>query len=259
MLVDSHCHVHFPELAGDLPAVLGNMREAGVGAAVTVCTEPGEVEALRKLVAEHESLYASVGIHPNSDRSIECDPQELLDAYRSHDKFVAIGECGLDYFRGGREAREWQLGRMALQAEVALEAGAPLIVHTRDSIDDAIADLGPYARKGLRAVLHCFTGTQEQADRALDAGFMLSFTGIVTFKSAKDLLAVAASVPQDRFMVETDAPYLAPEPHRGERNEPAFVRHTLARIAEARGVDPAELERTTTENAISFYGLPLPA
>ncbi len=259
MLVDSHCHVHFPELSGDLPAVLGNMREAGVGAAVTVCTEPGEVEALRGLVSEHECLYASVGIHPNSDRSIECDPQELLDAYRSHDKFVAIGECGLDYFRGGRDAREWQLERMTLQAEVALEAGAPLIVHTRDSIDDAIDDLGPYARKGMRAVLHCFTGTQEQADRALDAGFMLSFTGIVTFKSAKDQLAVAASVPSDRIMVETDAPYLAPEPHRGQRNEPAYVRHTIDRIAEARGADPAELERVTTENAFSFYGLPLPA
>ena len=223
--------------------------------AITVCTDWGEVETLRDLVTRHDNLYATIGIHPNTDRAVECDPTQLAAAVASHDKFVAVGECGLDYHYEGRQARDWQLARMDAQAEVALSARKPLVVHTRDSIDDAITELTPFLHKGLSAVLHCFTGDWDQAKRALDAGFMLSFTGIVTFGSATELLAVAARVPEDRIMVETDAPYLAPTPHRGKRNEPAYVRDTFNSIAASRVCDVLDLERKTTENALSFYGI----
>lgn len=256
MLVDSHCHPHFPQLADEIPSMLVRMKEAGVGIAVAICTNWDETETLRKMVCEHDELYATIGIHPNTDEKVECNPDRLAKEVRSHEKFVAVGECGLDYHHNEKEkARGWQLARMMTQAEVALATKKPLVVHTRESIDDAISDLAPLMRKGLQAVLHCFSGGWEQAKKALDTGFMLSFTGNVTFNSARDLLEVAARVPVDRFMVETDAPYLAPVPHRGKCNEPAYVRHVLDCIAARRDVDPKDLELRTTDNALAFYGL----
>ena len=255
VLVDSHCHLHFPELIEEVPAVLQRMRESNVGIAVSICTDLVEADTLRKLVDEHAELYASIGIHPNADRAAECDASEIKAVVKSHDKFVAIGECGLDYHYGGNEARSWQQERMEIQAEVALDLGMPLVVHTRDSIDDAMDLLHPYMQRGLGAVLHCFTGTWDQATRALDEGFVLSFTGIITFSNATELLDVAANVPDDKVMVETDAPYLAPVPLRGKRNEPSYVKLVLEHLALARKMDMEELEDKTAANALSFYGI----
>ena len=258
MIIDSHCHIHYPELLAEVDSLIANMHTNGVDLAITVCTDLDEVPLLRRLVTEHKSLYATIGVHPNTPATARCDPDELRKELQSDTNFVAVGECGLDYCRAGRSARTWQLPRLEAHVEVAMQTSLPLVVHTRDSIDDSIDALTSAVREGMAAVLHCFTGTYEQAKRALDLGFMLSFTGIVTFKNASDILDVARRMPADRMMVESDAPYLAPEPMRGKRNEPAWVRHTLSCIAAARNTTAGDLAQVTTTNACGFFNLPAP-
>ena len=256
MLVDSHCHVHYPPLRERMDAVIRAMGAAGVDQALTVCTQLDEVPLLRNLMDAHPGLlYASVGVHPSTDANASCELDSLLELADSHPGFCAIGECGLDFHHHGPEARSWQQPRFATQIEAALAAGLPLIVHTRETIDDCLALLEPACARGLRAVLHCFTGSWEQAQRALDMGLMLSFTGIITFKKATAVLEVAARAPLERLMIETDAPYLAPEPHRGQDNEPGLLKHIAAKLAEARGLSYEELGRATAANARSFFAL----
>ena len=256
MLIDSHCHIHFPELADDIPELLENMAAADVGAAVVVATDLDEAPTLAKLVDDHVNLYATVGVHPCSDEGSRCSVRELVEVVNSHKKFVALGECGLDYFHQDPQSMQWQLRRLASHVKAAQETSLPLVIHTRDSIDDTLDALQDALRDGLQAVLHCFTGTMTQAQRALELGCMISFTGIVTFKSAADLLEIARQTPLDRLMVETDSPYLAPAPHRGGRNEPSYVSHIANAIAMAREVDAASFAEATTANARRFFNLP---
>ena len=256
MLIDSHCHIHYPGLVEHIPDLVANMAASKVEAAVVIATELDETPTLARLVDAHPCLFATVGVHPCSAQEARCSVAELVAWVGSHPKFVALGECGLDFHHKGLASSAWQLARLAAHVEAASETGLPLVVHTRDSIDATLDALASPLRAGLQAVLHCFTGTRAQAERALELGAMLSFTGIVTFKSAAKLLKLASAVPLERIMVETDAPYLAPEPHRGERNEPAYVSHTAARIARARQLEPAAFAAATTANARRFFKLP---
>ena len=255
MIVDTHCHLHFPELISDLKLVLANMQAANVQAAIAVCTKLDEAELLRDLTNDHAPIYASIGVHPNADATELCDKEKLVKLLSSHPKFIAVGEAGLDYYWDGRQARAHQLPRLETQIEVALQTNLPLIVHTRDSIDDTLDVLSAPCKEGLRVVLHCFTGTWSQATRALDLGCLLSFTGIITFKNARDLLEVAVRMPLESLMLETDAPYLAPVPVRGKRNEPAFVDHTIAHLAKKRNLPYTQFCATTTATACRFFAL----
>ena len=260
MLVDSHCHLHYPPLRERLDEAVAAMAAAGVAQALTVCTELDEVPLLGEIMDAHPGrVYASAGVHPGTDRAADCDYDRLLQLARSHPGIKAIGECGLDFHHDGPEASAWQQPRFATQIEAALAADLPLIVHTRATIDECLALLKPACARGLRGVLHCFTGTWEQASAALDMGLMLSFTGIITFKKAGELRQVAARAPLERVMIETDAPYLAPEPHRGRTNEPALLPHIAQVLATARGIDAGELGAATAANARRFFDLEEPA
>ncbi len=252
--IDSHCHPQFPELRERTGELAANMRQAGVAAAVAVCTRLEEADDLLAMANRHPQFHPTLGVHPNEDASAACDPDAMADMLRCNPQFVAVGEAGLDYFRDTCD-RHTQAERFAAQIELALAVGKPLIVHTRDSIDDAIDMLESPARRGLRAVLHCFTGTRQQAQRAWDLGLHVSYTGIVTFKSAADVLATAAAAPLELSMIETDAPYLAPSPHRGQVNEPAWVRLVGERIAAARGADADEYLAAVADTCRSFYGI----
>ena len=231
------------------------MRAAGVKAAIAVCTRLEELPKLVSLSSSYPEYHFSIGVHPNAVGIASCNAKELAALVRAHPEAVAIGEAGLDYFRGGRTMRKEQEPAFQVQIEVALASARPLIVHSRKAIDDALAILKPALRRGLRAVLHCFDGSWQQAKAAWDAGLLISFTGIVTFKNAPDLLAIAARAPLDGFMVETDAPYLAPQPHRGKVNEPAMVVHIARKIAATRGIAYEDLAAATTAVAEKFYGL----
>ncbi len=255
MIVDTHCHLHFPEFIEEHEQLINSMNSAGVVAAITVCTDFNEFEILCKLVDKYEQLYASIGVHPNTKASARCSSDELISLLANNPKFIAVGETGLDYFHDGRRSRTFQLPRFETQIEVALQTKLPLIIHTRDSIDDTLDILTEACQAGLRAVLHCFTGTWRQATRALDLGCMLSFTGIITFNNAHDLLDVAVRLPIERLMIETDAPYLAPVPMRGKRNEPAYVKHIAVHLAKARGISYEQFCSITTANSCEFFAL----
>ncbi|MCH7555039.1 MAG: TatD family hydrolase, partial [Proteobacteria bacterium] len=238
MLVDSHCHLDFPELAEDLDGVLARAAEAGVGVMQTICTRLSKFPEVLALAQAHDNLYCSVGIHPhNVDDEPPATADTLIDLARA-DAVIGIGETGLDYF--------YDYGPQALQrdsfrvhAAAARESGLPLIVHTRDADEDTIEILGQEMRAGaFKGLIHCFSTSRELAERAVELGLYISVAGIVTFKKAEALREALTGVPLDRLLVETDAPYLAPAPKRGKRNEPAFVIHTAARRAEIKGVHP---------------------
>lgn len=266
MLVDSHCHVHFPQLCSELPQVLERMLASEVRQAITICTALDEIDLLCDLLDAHAQLFASVGVHPTSPESAEASLDELLASLHRHPKFIAVGESGLDFFHETEpDIHNAQQARFLVHINAALTTGKPLVVHTRnaakkssgpDCIDATIGLLAPYCKQGLRAVLHCFTGTLAQAQQALEAGCWLSFTGIVTFRSARDLLSVATQVPLGKLMVETDAPYLAPEPYRGKINEPAHVRHVAQCIATSRGMSLEDFSAATAATTRDFFALP---
>lgn len=275
VLIDSHCHPQLGKLSGRENLTLANMRAAGVAAAVAVCTRLDELPGLARLADKHEEFFHTVGVHPCSindgagpsggasgenngaeQGNRTCTAQQLTELVRSLPTTVAIGETGLDYSRGEPSARTIQEPLFQAHIEAALETGLPLVVHTRESMDDALDILKPAAQRGLNAVLHCFSGTWQQATAAWDAGLLVSFTGIVTFKKAAELLSVAVRAPLDGFMLETDAPYLAPEPHRGKLNEPANVLHIARKIAHARNTSLEDLAAATTAACVRFYNLP---
>ena len=234
MYVDSHCHLSFPELAADLPGVLMRMRDAGVEAALSVCTTLEEFPQVCA-VAERDGLYASVGVHPDSGDSSEPTVERLLELAR-HPKVVAIGETGLDYYRL-KEPLDWQRDRFRTHIRAARACGKPLIIHTRAAAEDTLRLMAEEGADAVGGVMHCFTETAEVARSALDMGFHISFSGIVTFKNATELQATATQIPMDRLLIETDAPYLAPVPHRGRQNEPGFVPYVAKKLAQLRGVD----------------------
>ena len=252
MLVDSHCHLDFPELAGDIAAVLVDMREHGVSHALCVSVTLEDFPKVRALAEAHPNLYASVGTHPDYPDRPRVDPDDLV-RLAQHPKIVAIGETGLDYFRLTGDL-EWQRERFRDHIRAAKACGKPLIVHTRAAADDTIRVMREERADIARGVMHCFTETWETAQAALELGFYISFSGILTFKSAADLREVAKFVPADRLLIETDSPYLAPVPYRGKRNEPAYVARVLDALAAARGETTAQLAEQTSHNFVSLFG-----
>jgi TatD DNase family protein len=252
MLVDSHCHLDYPGLIDDLPGVLARARNAGVGHLLAIGTKLKDFPRVRAIAEEHAAVHCSVGIHPHEAANEQADRKKLIEATH-HPRVVAIGETGLDYYYD-KSPRPQQQANFRTHIAAALETGLPLIVHTRDADEDTAAILREGCAQGrLRGVLHCFTSSQWLADRALELGFLISISGIVTFKNAEALRATVKAIPLDRLMVETDSPYLAPVPMRGRPCEPAFVAHTAAKVAEIKGVSLETLAHATTANFFALF------
>lgn len=247
MFVDSHCHLSFPELSGQLPQILQAMDQAQVERALCICTTIEDFDTVHQLALTHDRLWATVGVHPDNEGVYEPTLDDLLQR-AALPRVVAIGETGLDYFRLGERSiadMAWQRERFRVHVRAARQSGLPLVVHTRSSAADTLAILREEGGWGsasdgwppVRGVLHCFTETWEVARAALDMGFWISFSGILTFRNAADLREVARQVPLDRCLIETDSPYLAPVPYRGKLNTPALVPHVAAQLAEIKGLD----------------------
>jgi TatD DNase family protein len=253
MLVDSHCHLDFPDFADDLDGVVGRAREKGVGRMVTISTRVRKLEGLLAIAGRFPDVFCSVGTHPhNAHEELDITAANLVARTR-HPKVVAIGEAGLDYHydNSPRDAQE-QGFRTHIAA--ARETGLPLVIHSREADDDTARILEEETGKGaFPAVLHCFTGGRDLAMRGVALGHYVSFTGILTFKNSQNLRDIAAALPADRILVETDAPYLAPLPYRGKRNEPAYVAETARILAQARGVSAEKIARQTTENFFRLF------
>ena len=253
MFVDHHCHLDFPDFADDLDGVVTRAKAAGVGALVSISTRIRHFDRLVKLVEDYPNVFCSVGTHPHyAHEELDIPVEEIVRLAR-HPKVVAIGEAGLDYFYDN-SPREAQARGFRNHISAARATGLPLVIHARDADLDVAAILEEATAKGkFPAVLHCFTGGPELARRGLDLGLYVSFSGIVTFKKSDALRDIARSVPLDRLLVETDAPYLAPGKYRGKRNEPAYVVETAAVLAKLRGITTEELAKATTDNFFRLY------
>jgi TatD DNase family protein len=253
MLVDSHCHLDFPDFAGKVDDVVARARAAGVGVCVSIGTELKRFPGVRAIAEAHDNVWCSVGVHPHESEKELLDDAAALIAEAAHPKVVAIGETGLDYYYE-HSPRLPQQTNFRSHIAAARQTDLPVIVHTREADDDTIEILREEMAKGRFAgLIHCFTGTQRLADAALELGLYISVSGIATFKNSAALRDVIKTVPMNRLLVETDAPYLAPVPHRGKTNEPAFVVHTAAMLAELKGVSAGELATTTTENFFRLF------
>ncbi|WP_375402860.1 TatD family hydrolase [uncultured Sphingomonas sp.] len=252
MLADSHCHLNYEGLVDDQPAVLARARARGVTAMLNIATRESEWDAVIATAEREPDVWATVGVHPHeADRHPDVDAAKLIDRAR-HPRVVGLGETGLD-FHYDRSDRGRQRTSFRAHIAAARETGLPIVVHTRDAEDDTAAILRDEMGKGwFGGVIHCFTGTSAFADIALELGLSISISGIVTFKNARDLQEVAARIPSDRLLIETDAPFLAPVPHRGKTGEPAFVADTAAFLAKLRGEDEEGLRERTAAN---FHGL----
>jgi len=252
MLVDSHCHLDFPELQADFPAVLAQMRANGVTHALTISTTLETFAAVREIARSQPNLWCSAGVHPDERRDgREASLEELLRMAQDA-KVVAIGETGLDYYRSEGDA-EWQRDRFRTHIRAARACGKPLVIHTREAAADTLRIMREEGASAVGGVMHCFTETWDVASAAIELGFHISFSGIVTFKNAKDLKEVARQVPLERMLVETDSPYLAPVPHRGKTNEPSFVKHVAEEIASLRGIAFDEVAAATTGNFFRLF------
>jgi len=252
MFIDSHCHIDFPDFSEGVMPLLENMRAAHVDAALCVSVNLENFPRVLAVAETHPNLYASVGVHPDHDAGREPDVDELV-ALARHPRVVAIGETGLDYYRMAREDVDWQRARFRTHIRAARQAGKPLIIHTRNAAADTLAIMAEEGAQAAGGVMHCFTESWEVAEAALAMGFYISFSGIVTFKSAKDLKDVARHVPLERMLIETDSPYLAPMPHRGKRNEPAYVRHVAEEIANLRGIPLEQVAVATSKNFSDLF------
>lgn len=258
MFVDSHCHLSFPELSSRLDEIRAAMAQAGVDRALCICTTLEEFDSVHALALAHDNFWATVGVHPDNEGIAEPSVDKLLEL-AARPKVVAIGETGLDYYqmeerKGGRgiEDLEWQRERFRTHIRAARQCGKPLVIHTRSASDDTVAILKEEGEDGspgsAGGVFHCFTETAQVARAALDLGFYISFSGILTFKNAADLREVAAFVPEDRLLIETDSPYLAPVPFRGKTNDPSLVPYVAKQIAEVRGLDVEAVGELTSRN-----------
>jgi len=252
MFVDSHCHIDFPDFSEGLPPLLANMQAAQVDAALCVSVNLENFPRVLALAEAHANLFASVGVHPDHAEGREPGVDELVSLAR-HPRVVAIGETGLDYYRLQREAVDWQRLRFRTHIRAARMANKPLIIHTRNAAEDTLAIMAEEGAALAGGVMHCFTESWEVAEAALAMGFYISFSGIVTFKSAKDLKEVVRRVPLERMLIETDSPYLAPMPHRGKRNEPAYVRHVAEEIASLRGIPLEQVGAATSKNFFDLF------
>lgn len=255
MFIDSHCHINFPELAARMPEILAKMAENKVTHALCVSVDLPDFPHVLALAEQHPHIYASVGVHPDYEDTPEPTVRQLVEL-ANHPKIVAIGETGLDYYRLGDDL-EWQRERFRTHIRASRETGKPLIIHTRAASADTIrimqeegagTDAG-----GVAGVMHCFTESLEVAQAAMAQGFYISFSGIVTFKSAKELQEVAKAVPLERMLIETDSPYLAPVPYRGKMNEPGYVAHVGEFIANLKGVSLRDVAAQTSENFFNLF------
>src|SRR5215472_11552591 len=253
MLVDSHCHLDFPDFSSDLDAIVARATEAGIGRLVTISTRARRLSELIAIAERFPNVYCSVGTHPHhADEEDGISANELAELTR-HPKVVALGEAGLDYFYDNGSPQAQARGFRA-HIEAARMTGLPLVIHSREADDDCMRILEEEAARGpFRAVLHCYTGGRDLAMRAIELGLSISFTGILTFKKSDALRALAAELPAERIMVETDSPYLAPGKFRGKRNEPAYVVEVARVLAETRGVSLEENSRQTTENFLRLF------
>jgi TatD DNase family protein len=261
MFTDSHCHLSFPELREQLPAILDTMAQARVERALCICTTLEEFDTVHALAVEHDRLWATVGVHPDNEDVREPTLQDLLDG-AARPRVVGIGETGLDYYRLGERTvadMAWQRERFRVHIRAARQTDLPLVIHTRSSSADTLAILreeGGFASGPggvARGVFHCFTETTEVARAALDLGFYISFSGILTFRNASELRETARLVPLDRLLIETDSPYLAPAPHRGKVNTPALVPHVAQQVAELHGVSLETVAETTGRNFLRLF------
>jgi TatD DNase family protein len=251
--VDSHCHINFPELAANMGDVLAQMRENQVISALCVSVNLADLPQVIALAEQYPHVYASVGVHPDYEGVEEPAVAGLVELAQ-HPKVVAIGETGLDYFRLKGDL-EWQRARFRNHIRAARESKKPLIIHTREAAADTLRIMAEEKAAEASGVMHCFTESWEVAEAALAMGFYISFSGIVTFKNAKQLKEVAQRVPLERILIETDAPYLAPVPHRGKLNQPAYVKHVAEEIARLRGISLDEVGKCTTENFKQLFKL----
>ena len=254
MLVDSHCHLDRLDLSpfnGSLDAVLAAAEAQDIGHFLCVSINLEDYPAMLKIAEAHEQVSASVGLHPNEQGGHDPDADELVDLAR-HPGIIAIGETGLDYFRSEGDL-DWQRDRFRRHIAAARQSGKPLIIHSRDARDDTLKILEEEQADEVGGVMHCFTGDWAMAQRAMEMNFYISFSGIVTFKNARELQDIAERMPSDRYLVETDSPYLAPVPHRGKPNQPAFVRHVAEFIADLRGESYEQVAATTTENFRTLF------
>lgn len=251
MLVDSHCHLDFPDLANRMPDVLQRMHDNDVGMAVCIGVNLEDFPKVIALAEQHAELYATVGVHPEYTDVEEPDEERLL-SLADHPKVIAIGETGLDYY-WQKDRPEWQRERFRTHIRAARRCGKPLVVHTRDSAADTLRVLKEEGAEAVGGVMHCFTEDWAIASLALDLGFYLSFSGIVTFKNAAIVKEVAQKCPLDRILVETDSPYLAPVPYRGKPNEPSYVRHVAEEIARLRSVPIESVHQATTANFFTLF------
>ena len=252
-LVDSHCHLDFPGLAERLPEVLANARAAGIGRMVTISTHVARFNAYRALAESNPEIFFTIGTHPHQAAEEPDTQSETIAALAAHPRCIAIGESGLDYHYDF-SPREIQERVFRTHIAAARETGLPLVIHARDVDDDMIRILQEeHGRGRFDAVLHCFSSGAALAQAGIALGFYVSFSGILTFRKSEALRRIAAEVPYDRLLVETDAPYLAPEPHRGRPNEPAYVAHTARALADTIGTSPDEIARITTQNFYSLF------
>ncbi len=259
MFTDSHCHLTFPELVSQLPAIRQAMAQARVGRALCICTSLEEFPEVLALAAGYDNFWATVGVHPDTQGASEPSLQDLLTRGRQL-RVVGIGETGLDYYRlDGRSVADmtWQRDRFRIHIRAARQLGLPLVVHTRSASDDTLAILREEGEDGSTAaaggVFHCFTETADVARAALDMGFYISFSGILTFKNAQALRDVAAFVPLDRLLIETDSPYLAPVPYRGKTNNPSFVPHVASALAALRKCPVEQIAEVTSSNFETLF------
>jgi TatD DNase family protein len=246
MFIDSHCHLDFPDLVKDLDSLLANMRANEVSHALCVSVELAAFPQVLELAVNHDNLYASVGVHP--DYELEDEPtQAELVRLAQHPKIVAIGETGLDYYRLTGDL-DWQRERFRTHIRAAIECGKPLIIHTRSAIADTLKIMQEEDAGKIGGVMHCFTENLEAANAAIELGFHISFSGILTFKKAAIIKEVASSISLDKILIETDSPYLAPTPHRGKTNQPSFVKHVAEEIARLRNISLDEVGVATSRN-----------
>jgi TatD DNase family protein len=253
LLVDSHCHLDFPDFKGREEELLAAMKANGVGWALVAGVTLERLPGVLALTERFPNLFAAAGVHPDTEEQGEEPDEDTLVRLARHPKVVAIGETGLDYYRLTGDL-EWQRDRFRVHIRAARRTDKPLIIHTREAATDTLRILDEEGAADVGGVFHCFTETRAVAEAALELGFHISLSGIVTFKNAIQIKEVAAFVPLDRLLIETDAPYLAPVPHRGKLNHPALVRHVAEEVARLRGIDLLELAQATTDNFFRLFG-----
>ena len=251
MLVDSHCHLNFPELLNNLPAIKLAMQDNQVGHALCISVTLPDFPQVLALAESNDNFYASVGVHPDYE-NIEEPTLESLLTLANHPKVIAIGETGLDYFRLTGDL-EWQRNRFRTHIRAAISSGKPLVIHTRNAAEDTLRIMREENAQIVGGVMHCFTENLDVALQAIELGFYISFSGIITFKNALIIKEVAKNIPLNRILVETDSPYLAPTPYRGKINQPSYVKHVAEEVARLRGISLEEVSVATTENFFRLF------